>query len=126
MPLTMAKAGETVTIQKITGKDEVRLHLAELGFVVGETITVVSEISGTIETKNTVRYLVSIINLVVVLLSINDNFLIIQDNDQFGKYYFKGSPQGGPSLLPYALTLFYIHIIHILKFVLFCQIRPIL
>ena len=46
MPLTMAKAGETVTIQKSTGKDEVRLHLAELGFVVGETITVVNEISG--------------------------------------------------------------------------------
>ena len=46
MPLTMAKAGETVTIQKITGKDEVLLHLAELGFVVGETITVVNEISG--------------------------------------------------------------------------------
>ena len=35
MPLTMAKAGETVTIKKITGKDEIRLHLAELGFVVG-------------------------------------------------------------------------------------------
>ena len=34
MPLTMAKAGETVTIKKITGKDEIRLHLAELGFVV--------------------------------------------------------------------------------------------
>ena len=33
MPLTMAKAGETVTIKKITGKDEIRLHLAELGFV---------------------------------------------------------------------------------------------
>ena len=46
MPLTLAKAGETVTIQNITGKDEVRLHLAELGFVVGETITVVNEISG--------------------------------------------------------------------------------
>ena len=46
MPLTMAKAGETVTIKKITGKDEVRLHLGELGFVVGETITVVNEISG--------------------------------------------------------------------------------
>ena len=30
MPLTMAKAGETVTIKKITGKDEIRLHLAEL------------------------------------------------------------------------------------------------
>ena len=46
MPLTMVKAGETVTIQKITGKDEVRLQLAERGFVVGESITVVNEISG--------------------------------------------------------------------------------
>ena len=46
MPLTMSKAGDTVTIQKITGKDEVRQHLAELGFVVGETVTVVNEISG--------------------------------------------------------------------------------
>ena len=46
MPLTMARAGETVTIRKITGKDEVRQHLAELGFVVDSEITVVSEISG--------------------------------------------------------------------------------
>lgn len=46
MPLTMSKAGDTVTIQKITGKDEVRQHLAEVGFVVGETVTIVSEISG--------------------------------------------------------------------------------
>lgn len=46
MPLTMSKAGDTVTIQKITGRDEVRQHLAELGFVVGETVTIVSEISG--------------------------------------------------------------------------------
>ena len=46
MPLTMAEPGEKVTIRKITGKDEVRQHLAELGFVVGETITVVNEISG--------------------------------------------------------------------------------
>ena len=46
MPLTMAKAGDTVTIQKITGKDEVRLHLAELGFVVGSQVTVVNEIAG--------------------------------------------------------------------------------
>ena len=30
MPLTMAKTGQTVTIRKITGKDEVRQHLAEL------------------------------------------------------------------------------------------------
>ena len=46
MPLTMARTGEVVTIRKITGKDEVRQHLAELGFVVGETISVVSEIAG--------------------------------------------------------------------------------
>ena len=46
MPLTMAKAGDTVTIHKITGKDEVRLHLAELGFVVGSQVTVVNEIAG--------------------------------------------------------------------------------
>ena len=46
MPLTMAKAGETVTIKKITGKDEIRLHLAELGFVVDSEVTVVNEIAG--------------------------------------------------------------------------------
>ena len=46
MPLTMAKpAGESV-IQKITGRDEVRQHLAELGFVVGAPVNVVSEMGG--------------------------------------------------------------------------------
>ena len=42
----MARPGETVTIRKITGRDEVRQHLAELGFVVDGTVTVVSEIAG--------------------------------------------------------------------------------
>ena len=46
MPLTMGKSGEEATILKITGKDEVRQHLAELGFVVGATVTVVSEMAG--------------------------------------------------------------------------------
>ena len=46
MPLTMAEPGEKVTIRKITGKDEVRQHLAELGFVVDGSVTVVSEIAG--------------------------------------------------------------------------------
>ena len=46
MPLTMARAGETVTIRKITGKDEVRQHLAELGFVVDSDVTVVNEVAG--------------------------------------------------------------------------------
>lgn len=46
MPLSMAKPGETVTIRKITGRDEVRQHLAELGFVVDAAVTVVSELAG--------------------------------------------------------------------------------
>ena len=46
MPLTMTKPGERVTIGKITGKDEVRQHLAELGFVVGSDIMVVNEMGG--------------------------------------------------------------------------------
>lgn len=36
LPLTMAAPGETQAIFKITGRDEVRRHLAELGLVVGE------------------------------------------------------------------------------------------
>ncbi len=46
MPLTMAKTGQTVTIRKITGRDEVRQHLAELGFVVDSDVTVVNEVAG--------------------------------------------------------------------------------
>ena len=46
MPLTMAKPGETVIIKKIGGKPEVRKHMAELGIVVEERITVVSEAAG--------------------------------------------------------------------------------
>ena len=48
MPLAMAKPSEEATILKITGKDELRQHLAELGFVVGETVTVVSEMAGSL------------------------------------------------------------------------------
>ena len=46
MPLTMARPGETVVIRNITGRDEVRQHLAELGFVVDESVTVISEMAG--------------------------------------------------------------------------------
>lgn len=48
MPLSMARPGETVTIRKITGKDDVRQHLAELGFVVNSDVTVVSELGGSL------------------------------------------------------------------------------
>ena len=46
VPLAMANAGEQGVIRKITGKDEVRQHMAELGFVVGEKLTVVSVLGG--------------------------------------------------------------------------------
>ena len=46
VPLTAARAGETVTIKRITGRDEVRAHLAELGFVMDAKVKVVSEVSG--------------------------------------------------------------------------------
>ena len=46
MPLAMAAVGEVNTIRKITGRDDVRQHLAELGFVVGEEVRVVSELGG--------------------------------------------------------------------------------
>ena len=46
LPLIMAQPGEHLTVKKITGKDEVRQHLAELGFVVGAEVTVVSEMAG--------------------------------------------------------------------------------
>jgi ferrous iron transport protein A len=46
VPLSMFRSGETVKIKKITGKDDIRQHLAELGFVVDGDVTVVNEISG--------------------------------------------------------------------------------
>ena len=46
MPLGMAQVGETNIIRKSTGRDEVRQHLAEIGFVVGEEVRVVSELGG--------------------------------------------------------------------------------
>ena len=48
MPLTMADTGSKHKILRITGKDEVRSHLAKLGFVSGETVTVVSRNGGNV------------------------------------------------------------------------------
>lgn len=48
MPLSMVNAGEPYTIKKIGGKEEVRRHLENLGFVVGGVVTVVSEINGSL------------------------------------------------------------------------------
>lgn len=48
LPLLMAKAGETVTIKKIAGPQNLRQHMAELGFVVDESVTIVNEIEGNV------------------------------------------------------------------------------
>lgn len=46
MPLSMLAPGEEGTIRKITGKDDLRAHLAELGFVVDAVVRVVSALGG--------------------------------------------------------------------------------
>ena len=46
MPLTFASKGQVHYIKAIKGKDDVRRHLAGLGFVEGESVTVISEVGG--------------------------------------------------------------------------------
>ena len=46
MPLTMVGVGESRPIMRIGGSAQVRAHLENLGFVEGETVRVVSDISG--------------------------------------------------------------------------------
>ena len=46
MPLSMAPEGKENEICKIGGKEETRLFLERLGFVVGAIVTVISEIQG--------------------------------------------------------------------------------
>lgn len=46
MPLLMARRGETNKISAVRGKDEIKRFLANLGFVEGSVVTVISEIDG--------------------------------------------------------------------------------
>lgn len=46
MPLTMAPLGTANEIKRITGRDDTRQFLEKLGFVVGTTVTVVSQMGG--------------------------------------------------------------------------------
>ena len=48
MPLTFAQIGEENVIKKIGGKQEVRAHLENLGFLVGGVVTVISTIGGNV------------------------------------------------------------------------------
>ncbi|MBQ7760925.1 MAG: ferrous iron transport protein A [Clostridia bacterium] len=46
LPLSMAKIGEINRIVKITGKDETKRFLNNLGFVEGAEVSIISEMAG--------------------------------------------------------------------------------
>ena len=46
MPLTMVREGEPSVIKKVGGREETRRFLENLGFVIGGSVTVISEIAG--------------------------------------------------------------------------------
>lgn len=48
MPLTLAEVGEENIIKKIGGKPEVKVHLENLGFVVGGAVIVINAIGGNV------------------------------------------------------------------------------
>ena len=48
MPLTLANAGEENTILRVGGSAEVKKHLADLGFVAGAAVNVVSSLGGNV------------------------------------------------------------------------------
>ena len=48
MPLTLAEVGEENIIRKIGGKQEIKAHLENLGFVVGGAVTIVNTIGGNV------------------------------------------------------------------------------
>ena len=48
MPLTLAEIGEENRIKKIGGRQEVKAHLENLGFVVGGAVTVINTIGGNV------------------------------------------------------------------------------
>ncbi|RHM61520.1 MULTISPECIES: FeoA family protein [Coprobacillaceae] len=48
MPLTMLNNGEVGTITRIGGNEETRRFLNNLGFIVGEQVTVLSTIGGNV------------------------------------------------------------------------------
>lgn len=48
MPLVLAQPGEENVIRHIGGSREVRQHLEDLGFLPGQTVTVVSAMGGNV------------------------------------------------------------------------------
>ena len=48
MPLSLVKTGENALIKRIGGRGEQKKRLESLGFVVGGSVTVVSEMNGSV------------------------------------------------------------------------------
>ena len=48
MPLTLAEVGEENIIKRIGGKQDVKAHLENLGFVVGGAVTVINTMGGNV------------------------------------------------------------------------------
>ena len=48
MPLTMARQGEVTSIKRVGGKEEIRRHLENMGFVPGTDVTVISVNNGNV------------------------------------------------------------------------------
>ena len=51
IPLTLAGVGEETVIRRITGRQEVKMHLENLGFVTGGAVTVLHTIGGNVIVK---------------------------------------------------------------------------
>ncbi len=51
IPLTFADVGSEIIIKKVGGSPEVKQHLADLGFVVGGTVTLISDLGGNLIVK---------------------------------------------------------------------------
>lgn len=51
MPLALADPGEENIIRRIGGSPEVKKHLEDLGFVAGDTVTIVSSLNGNVIVK---------------------------------------------------------------------------
>ena len=46
VPLNMMEPGRTVRVCRITGRDDVRRHLSELGFTADADVTIISRVGG--------------------------------------------------------------------------------
>ncbi|MBQ6782117.1 MAG: ferrous iron transport protein A [Treponema sp.] len=51
IPLVFAEREEEQIIKKIGGNEEIKHHLADLGFTVGGTVTVVNSLNGNVIVK---------------------------------------------------------------------------